>query len=905
MPAISKKKTSVAKKKAVKKPLASKRAPAVKTKSSSKKTVSNPLKKLSIKKKVAPKVKISEVKQSKKDTTKIVIKNNVTKKQKLHATEIRKRDLLAVAVPSPFRFPMIRNVSIATVSRVTGLFLVVAGGYLSLVNFQYINAPTAFTSQSQVANIQTSTSDQLHQTNLEPTSTDSPNNIESTTIDTQPSVQIHIGTSNTLTQTVPISVIVSSADSVSLLLKDAQKNSVYTLGNAQKIDSTTWKYQFDTTKFDNGNYTVSAVIKNQYGSYEYTSLNIYSIQNTQTTTTIVETTEDTSLQTTDTDTITNTPQIIDNAVLTLNNTVLSNDSTSRFTISTQSASRVAIYAQNRETLVTHFVGNAEKVTQESWSYVWKTINLPNGNYDFFAKVSTDTRDYRSNTVRASIQNVTTEVAPVVLTETEELDVKTLTSDITLEISVQNPVSKFVRITATVADIESLEFYAVPRFSLFPFFIGTAQRNPDGSWGYTWDTTRSPNGTYDVYARAKNKYGFINSDTKEVRILNEITNTLTQEEEKHIEVFKTTQNELIQKTDGTETTEGEVTRVTYIEPIDVFMRTLPTTIDSDGESTAVDNISILLREYRRALDVLLNTYARAFRVNDTSEINRILSEIQDLKRAVLLDIPNGLSRDVINSIDGYVSRITFELQELVEKNERILSDRLGADLFLDSDGDGISDYDEIHIYGTNPFAADTDGDGFTDGAEIALGMDPLNPDPQAYIVFESARETGIIREDILTVTSITTIAPASESTSETEQRPRALITGTGLPNSFVSLYIYSTPIVVTVRTDSNGKWSYILDKEMENGEHTIYVAMTDNAGKIIAKSSPLPFVKTAEAFEASAATGTVGVGNIFIPTFLDMRMMLLVASITVVALGLTLMLIGMHAKRREETIPLGV
>jgi outer membrane protein OmpA-like peptidoglycan-associated protein/opacity protein-like surface antigen len=46
---------------------------------------------------------------------------------------------------------------------------------------------------------------------------------------------------------------------------------------------------------------------------------------------------------------------------------------------------------------------------------------------------------------------------------------------------------------------------------------------------------------------------------------------------------------------------------------------------------------------------------------------------------------------------------------------------------DTDGDGLSDYDEVMKYHTNPNKADTDGDGLNDGEEIARGTDPLNPD----------------------------------------------------------------------------------------------------------------------------------------------------------------------------------
>lgn len=53
---------------------------------------------------------------------------------------------------------------------------------------------------------------------------------------------------------------------------------------------------------------------------------------------------------------------------------------------------------------------------------------------------------------------------------------------------------------------------------------------------------------------------------------------------------------------------------------------------------------------------------------------------------------------------------------------------GMSRTLDSDGDGLSDYDEIHKYGTDPFNPDTDGDGLNDYEEIYIyGTDPLNPD----------------------------------------------------------------------------------------------------------------------------------------------------------------------------------
>jgi hypothetical protein len=55
-----------------------------------------------------------------------------------------------------------------------------------------------------------------------------------------------------------------------------------------------------------------------------------------------------------------------------------------------------------------------------------------------------------------------------------------------------------------------------------------------------------------------------------------------------------------------------------------------------------------------------------------------------------------------------------------------SETFNIDVALDSDGDGISDYDEINVYGTLPDDPDSDGDFINDGDEIGNSSDPLDP-----------------------------------------------------------------------------------------------------------------------------------------------------------------------------------
>jgi hypothetical protein len=51
----------------------------------------------------------------------------------------------------------------------------------------------------------------------------------------------------------------------------------------------------------------------------------------------------------------------------------------------------------------------------------------------------------------------------------------------------------------------------------------------------------------------------------------------------------------------------------------------------------------------------------------------------------------------------------------------------GDVSLDSDEDGLSDGDELILYGTDPFDADSDDDDLEDGAEVAAGTNPLDED----------------------------------------------------------------------------------------------------------------------------------------------------------------------------------
>ena len=73
--------------------------------------------------------------------------------------------------------------------------------------------------------------------------------------------------------------------------------------------------------------------------------------------------------------------------------------------------------------------------------------------------------------------------------------------------------------------------------------------------------------------------------------------------------------------------------------------------------------------------------------------------------------------------------------------------------VDSDGDNLTDYEEVTKYHTNPLAIDTDKDEIYDDDEIKLGLDPNNPmtdgvTPDAKRMFEQTADDSIKDNELL-------------------------------------------------------------------------------------------------------------------------------------------------------------
>ncbi len=236
---------------------------------------------------------------------------------------------------------------------------------------------------------------------------------------------------------------------------------------------------------------------------------------------------------------------------------------------------------------------------------------------------------------------------------------------------------------------------------------------------------------------------------------------------------------------------------------------------------------------------------------------------------------------------------FELT-FAQKKE-VIQSRDGILMFEDSDGDGISDYDEMYIYMTDPGNPRTTAGDMTDGEKVRQGINPLS-ERSERMQYQDPRED---RESF--VTSSYTVERVELIQSSSESAKKIRLEGLAIPNSFVTLFVYSTPIIVTVKTAESGAWSYELEEELEDGEHQIFVATVDNSGKIVARSNPILFTKSAEA----ASIGIIGDLNTSANSqgFLKENFILITLALLIGVVIVAMMLTGNHSSVRSVVVEL--
>ncbi|MBU1039043.1 thrombospondin type 3 repeat-containing protein [Patescibacteria group bacterium] len=113
--------------------------------------------------------------------------------------------------------------------------------------------------------------------------------------------------------------------------------------------------------------------------------------------------------------------------------------------------------------------------------------------------------------------------------------------------------------------------------------------------------------------------------------------------------------------------------------------------------------------------------------DISEINGPTGHNWGLATIALLAVVFGVWQ-ISNSIKlPFAPKIYNDDSQMTVANETVLR-------ASDTDGDGLSDYEEINFYRTSLYLKDTDSDGLDDKAEVDNGSDPNCPQGQDCLKF---------------------------------------------------------------------------------------------------------------------------------------------------------------------------
>lgn len=99
---------------------------------------------------------------------------------------------------------------------------------------------------------------------------------------------------------------------------------------------------------------------------------------------------------------------------------------------------------------------------------------------------------------------------------------------------------------------------------------------------------------------------------------------------------------------------------------------------------------------------------------------MITLLKNFNQPVEVSVPEGSI-----SLEKFFEKLMGGIQ-IATSTELLIDSEAEIDTNLDTDGDGLSDYLEKHMYKTDPNNADTDGDGYSDGEEVENGYDPNGP-----------------------------------------------------------------------------------------------------------------------------------------------------------------------------------
>jgi hypothetical protein len=483
----------------------------------------------------------------------------------------------------------------------------------------------------------------------------------------------------------------------------------------------------------------------------------------------------------------------------------------------------------------------------------------------------------------------------------------------LEIKVTLPSGKIsgdsiIRATAPSTAI-GVSFYIRPVNTATLSPLGTATKSSD-YWYFLYNTRNNPNGDYEVLGRARVNGTYITSDPVKVKIENFIAAPVAVPVPEPVPSPKPvpTPPPVAEETPASSKVvlPAELPKTPPIKTANTTERTF-SDFGDNASSTSKEPLEVISKEtekvfaqHRDNFDELLKRYSVAVQSGNPLMIQLALREIETAKSKIVSDaLKNPDLSDAAGKLNLELTDRLDVLKDRVDTFEKLRASSSKDDTHNDTDGDGVSDFDEINLYHTDSHQADSDHDGFLDGTEIMKGFDPLNSKSEAPIKYEMPQQSlGLVHDDILKVVDVKPLVKHDETGKTAEVQ--AEIRGKSLPNSYVTLYIFSTPVVVTVRTDQDGSFVYNFEKELADGQHEVYVAVTDNTGAIVARSNPFKFIKEAQAFTPVDTAHAETADSQSLADFKLLNMYNVAIGLGILAFGLILLMLGVSLRKKNDT-----
>ncbi|MBK5215782.1 MAG: fibronectin type III domain-containing protein [Candidatus Pacebacteria bacterium] len=311
-------------------------------------------------------------------------------------------------------------------------------------------------------------------------------------------------------------------------------------------------------------------------------------------------------------------------------------------------------------------------------------------------------------------------------------------------------------------------------------------------------------------------------------------------------------------------------------------------NNDEQGRTIDEVKIFVT--RDELINKINSSLLNLTIIKTVDIDNLKNEIY----RGILDIKNIAEEEssLVSTLDREEVSTTLNLLTgVLDDKSEVLNTQNADLLYKDTNNDGISDYDSKYVYGLDPVKPSPvsiyEGKNINASDKILLGFDPTSTE----LVKINIEEPEESKAPIIVAYKVKELKLTDKN--------EIFIRGEALPNSFITLYIYSTPIIVTIKTDNNGEWQYLLDKELENGDHTVYAATVNNTGNIVAKSSGYLFTKTAEALtfqELPVADASINVAK---PGLLEGTNLYIIIASSFLLMVILLVTIGMTTRKSNQ------